>query len=91
MNYFITETYKVKQKIFNFSKNTSTPQRILCKQYWDFQLSENHVPIPAPGVQVFDDPYRYQIQHPPQGVVVNAPQIHCLNNPYHATQPIGAE
>ena len=36
----------------------------------DLQLTENHVPILAPGVPVLNDPLRCQIQHPTQGIVI---------------------
>ena len=36
----------------------------------DLQLTENHVPILAPGVPVFHDPLGRQVQHPPQRIVI---------------------
>ena len=36
----------------------------------NLQLAENHVPILAPGMPMFDDSLGCQIQHPPQGIVV---------------------
>ena len=36
----------------------------------DLQLTEHHVPILAPGVPVFHNPLRCQIQHPPQRIVI---------------------
>ena len=36
----------------------------------DLQLTENHVPILAPGMPVLNDPLGCQVQHPPQRIVV---------------------
>ena len=47
----------------------------------DLQLTEDHVPILAPGVPVFDNPLGRQVQHPPQRIVVGKRGLILRNLP----------
>ena len=53
----------------------------------DLQLTENHVPILAPGVPVLNDPLRCQIQHPTQGIVIGEQGLVLCDLPELPVQP----
>ena len=54
----------------------------------DLQLTEDHVPILAPGVPVLDDPLGCQVQHPPQGIVVGERGLVLCDLPELAVQAL---